>query len=84
MKSKDILLRFAIMMGLLIAGALVGFMEVGIATVFDIKYNGLTYMQYVADFYQVPWHCAIGIFIVVIFLVFGAEIIYRGIKKGKD
>lgn len=78
---KDFIKRLAIM-ACLIVGAILGtLVEIGIATVFDLRFNGLTYMQYVHQFYQVPWHLALGLFIVVVVLIISAESIYRNMTK---
>lgn len=79
MKKKDIMVRLAILAVMLLGVTILAFAEIGIATAFDMRFDGLTYMQYMHEFYQVPWHFALGLLIAVVAMVVGAESIYRSI-----
>lgn len=79
--KKDIIVRLAIMAVMMVACAILAFAEIGIATAFDMRFDGLTYMQYMHEFYQVPWHFALGLLIVVVAFIVAAESIYRSIMK---
>lgn len=81
MKKKNIIVRLAILAIVMICCVIIAFAEIGIATAFDMRFEGLTYMQYVHEFYQVPWHFALGLLIVVVTLIISNESIYRSIMK---
>lgn len=81
MKKKDIMVRLAIMAVLMVVCAILTFAEIGIATAFDMRFDGLTYMQYIHEFYQVPWHFAVGLVIALMTMVVAAETLYRYIMK---
>ena len=81
MKKKDLVIRLAIMGVMLLAIATVMLVEIGIATVFDMRFDGLTYMQYIRAFYQVPWHFMLGLVIAVVSIIVCGESIYRSIMK---
>lgn len=80
---KDFMLRLAIVMSLILGGAICGFTELGIATAFDMKFDGLSYMEYLKEFYSVGWHTGLAFIIVTFALVLSAESIYRSIKNKK-
>lgn len=79
--KKDLTMRLAIFACMLIGSALLAFVEIGIATAFDMKFNGLTYMEYVHEFYAVPWHFIVALGIIVIAFVISGESIYRSLKS---
>lgn len=77
----DIMMRLAIFAGMLICSAIIAFTEIGVATAFDVRFNGLTYMDYLHEFYQVPWHFMLALGICVVAFVVAGESIYRSIMK---
>ena len=79
--KKDIIVRLAILAIMLIVIGVTIFTEIGIATAFDMKFDGLTYMEYVHEFYSVPWHFMLGLLIGIITLVVTGETIYRMIME---
>ena len=79
--KKDIIVRLAILAIMLIVIGVMIFTEIGIATAFDMKFDGLTYMEYVHEFYSVPWHFMLGLLIGIITLVVTGETIYRMIME---
>lgn len=81
MKNKSIMVRVIIMLSLLILGALISFAEIGIATVFDLEFGGMSYVEYLQNFYSVPWHLYVALSILLASLVIGVEIIYSCISK---
>ena len=78
---KDIVVRLAILAGMLVTIGATIFMEIGIATVFDMKFEGLTYVEYFHKFYSIPWHFTLGLLIVVIGMTVCGETIYRKIME---
>ena len=74
--KKDIIVRLAILAIMLIVIGVMIFTEIGIATAFDMKFEGLTYMEYIHEFYSVPWHFMLGLLIGIITLVVTGETIY--------
>lgn len=80
MKMK-IIVRLAIMILLLILGTVIGFAEIGIATAFDITFDGMSYVEYMQNFYSVPWHTWLASIIGLIVLIIGVEVIYRNMIK---
>ena len=81
MKKKDIMVRLAIMAVMMVVCTILIFAEIGIATAFDMRFDGLTYMQYIHEFYQVPWHFAVGLMIALMAMVVTAETVYQYIMK---
>lgn len=79
--KKGWIVRLAILAIMLIAVAVMVFAEIGIATAFDMRFDGLTYMEYVQQFYTVPWHfmTALGMFVIV--TVVAVESVYRAFEK---
>lgn len=81
MKRKDLALRLAITAIMLIAMAIIAFAELGIATAFDMKFDGLSYMEYIHEFYRIPWHFALALVIYAVVQIVCAEGIYRSIRN---
>ena len=75
--KKDFIIRLAILAVMLICCAVLAFAEIGIATAFNMTFNGLSYMDYIREFYAVPWHFATALAIMVIMIVLCCESIYR-------
>lgn len=80
----DIMMRTVIFAGMLICSAILAFTEIGVATAFDMRFNGLTYMEYLREFYTIPWHFMLGLGICVVAFVICGESIYRSITKIKE
>lgn len=79
--KKAVYMRLGILAILMLISALTGFAELGVATAFDMKFEGMGYLEYLHAFYSVPWHTALaGIVLVVVFTV-ATEVIYRGMKE---
>lgn len=78
--KKDFTMRLAIFACMLIGSALLAFAEIGVATAFDMRFNGLTYMEYVREFYAVPWHFMTALGVMVIIFVISGESIYRSLS----
>ena len=81
MKKKDLAMRLAILAVLMIVVAVMVFAEIGIATAFDMRFDGLTYMEYVHEFYSIPWHFMLALVLFVIAQVVGSEAVYRAWKS---
>lgn len=83
--KKGWIVRLAILVVMLIIVAVMVFAEIGIATAFDMRFDGLTYMEYVRQFYTVPWHFMLALGLFVIVTVVAMESIYRALEsKSKD
>ena len=78
--KKDIMMRLAIFACMLVGSIVIAFTEIGVATAFDMTFNGLTYMQYLHEFYTIPWHFAVALVVCVVAFVVGGESIYRSLK----
>ena len=68
----------------LMTGVVFAFAELGVATAFDMRFNGLSYMEYAKAFYSVPWHFVAGIIIVALATVILTEIAYSDYLKLKE
>lgn len=79
--KKGWIVRLAILAVMLIIVAVMVFAEIGIATAFDIRYDGLTYIEYIQQFYTVPWHFMLALGFFVIVAVVAMESVYRAIES---
>ena len=81
MKKKDLIVRLAIMAVMMLTIVTILLVEIGVATLFDMRFEGLTYLQYIRAFYQIPWHFMLGLVIAVVSIIVCGESIYRSIMK---
>ena len=81
MKKRDLAMRLAMFSICIIVVAVMAFAEIGVATAFDMRFDGLTYMEYVREFYSIPWHFMLGLGIFVIAQIIGTEAVYRAWKS---
>lgn len=81
--KRSIIGRLVIVVLLLLASVVMTFAEIGVATAFDMKFNGLSYLDYAKEFYAIPWHQTLGIAILVVFFIVMTEIIYADWTKMK-
>ncbi len=81
--KKSAWMRLGILAILMIMDAVMCLTELGIATIFDMKFEGVTYLEYTHAFYSVPWHTVVAGIIVFMSLAIGTESIYRSIRKMK-
>lgn len=79
--KKDIIVRLAILSVMLIMVGVMIFTEIGIATAFDMTFDGLTYIEYMREFYSVPGHFMLGMLIGVISMIVIGETVYRKIME---
>lgn len=79
--KKDVVLRFAIMGVMLIAIGIIFLAEIGIATLFNMSFEGLSYLEFLKEFYTIPWHFMLALLIMVVIFIVIAETIYRKLVK---
>lgn len=79
--KKSVWMRLGILAILMIVSAVMCLTELGIATIFNMKFEGLSYLEYTQAFYSVPWHTVVAGIIVFMSLTIGTESIYRSIRK---
>ena len=79
--KKSVWMRLGILAILMIVGAVMCLTELGIATIFDMTFEGVTYLEYTRAFYSVPWHTVVAGIIVFLTWAIGTESIYRSIRK---
>lgn len=84
MTKRGITTRLAIAFVIVMFVACLAFAELGIATAFDMKFDGMTYMEYTKEFYSVPWHFTTGAAVVLIALGLSTELMYRSCFRVKD
>lgn len=81
MKKRDLVVRLAIMGVMVVAIGIVFLVEIGIATLFDMKFEGLSYLDYMREFYSIPQNFTLAFMIVVIIFIVISETIYRKLIK---
>jgi hypothetical protein len=74
-------MRLGILAILMLVSALIGLAELGVATIFDMKFEGMSYLEYTHAFYSVPWHTVVAGIIVFMIFTICTESIYRNLKK---
>ena len=79
--KKELVIRFAIMGVMLVAFGIVFFVEIGIATLFDMTFEGLSYLEYMREFCTIPRNFTLAFMIVVVIFIVISETIYRKLVK---
>ena len=78
MKFKEILLRIGLSVAFLVSGAFITILEIGVSELFNLKVRGMSYAQYLHEFYQVPWHVWTATAILIVGIFFAVECTAKG------
>ena len=79
--KKSVWMRLGILAILMVVSAVMCLTELGIATIFNMKFDGVSYLEYTQAFYSVPWHTVVAGIVVFLTWVIATESIYRSIRK---
>jgi len=81
MKKEAILVRLVIVFLLITLGFVTSFCEIGVATAFNMKFGGVSYLEYLQNFYTNPMHFILAVAIVLVTLIVATEYIYKLVVK---
>lgn len=70
---KKILLRIGLALAFLVSSTILTILEIGASELFNLRINGLSYAQYLHEFYQVPWHAWTAAVILIVGIFFAVE-----------
>jgi hypothetical protein len=76
-------MRLGILAILMLVSAVLGLAELGVATIFDMKFEGLSYLTYTRAFFSVPEHAVLGGIVILVIFTITTEITYRLITKSE-
>lgn len=79
--KRSVWIRLGILAILMLVSALIGLAELGVATIFDMKFEGLSYLAYTRAFFSVPNHAVLGGIVILVIFTIATEITYRFITK---
>lgn len=79
--KRSVWIRLGILAILMLVSAIMCLTELGIATIFDMKFEGLSYLAYTRAFFSVPNHAVLGGIVILVIFTIATEITYRFITK---
>ena len=77
MKLKGILLRIGLTIAFFMSTTVLTVLEIGVSELFNLKIRGLSYAQYLHEFYQVPWHAWTAGVILIVGVIFFVELMAK-------